>query len=168
MYPNSANPYPAYPTYLPQHATLPGQTAAQTLPYITQPQRPQPSIPSQQIVNLIFGRVVQSESEITPQEVAMDGSISLFPLSDYTCIIAKQWNSDGTIKTLRFVPQIENAQEDISTDESFLDHFDKRMDELMTAVNKRQHYNKNQYRGKEDKDAVQSQAIRNGSASTQS
>ena len=80
----------------------------------------------------------------------MDGNISLFPLKDYSCIIAKQWNSDGTIKTLRFVPQIENASEDIQTNENFLDHFDKRMDELMTAVKKRQqHYSKNQYRGQE-------------------
>lgn len=141
MYPTGAG-FQSYPTYLPQQQTM------VPLPYVTQ-SRQQP-IPAQQTVIPIFGRVVQSESEITPNEVSMDGNISLFPLKDYSCIIAKQWNSDGTIKTLRFVPQIENASEDIQTNENFLDHFDKRMDELMTAVKKRQqHYSKNQYRGQE-------------------
>lgn len=133
MYPNGANqsfnPYqPAYPTYL---------------PYMQQSQirQPQP-IPTQQIVNLA-GRVVQNEQEITPQEVAMDGSISLFPLGDYSCIIAKQWNSDGTIKTLRFVPEVVTASDEVTKSNDFATHFDRRMDELLKAVkNQRKPYNK--------------------------
>lgn len=133
MYPNGANqsfnPYqPAYPTYL---------------PYMQQSQirQPQP-IPTQQIVNLA-GRVVQNEQEITPQEVAMDGSISLFPLGDYSCIIAKQWNSDGTIKTLRFVPEVVTASDEVTKSNDFATHFDQRMDELLRAVkNQRKPYNK--------------------------
>ena len=133
MYPNGANqsfnPYqPAYPTYL---------------PYMQQSQirQPQP-IPTQQIVNLA-GRVVKNEQEITPQEVAMDGSISLFPLGDYSCIIAKQWNSDGTIKTLRFVPEVVTALDEVTKSNDFATHFDQRMDELLRAVkNQRKPYNK--------------------------
>lgn len=152
MYPNGANPgfnpYPTYPTYLPQQAPVPGQTAVQ-LPYVTQPQTRQQPIPTQQIAS-IAGRVVQNEHEITPQEVSMDGSISLFPLADYSTIIAKQWNSDGTIKTLRFVPEVvAAANEEIQTAD-FATHFDRRMDELLSAVKNRGHYQKNSnYRPKQ-------------------
>lgn len=140
MYPNgtnqSFNPYQsAYPTYL---------------PYMQQSQirQPQP-IPTQQIVNLA-GRVVQNEQEITPQEVAMDGSISLFPLGDYSCIIAKQWNSDGTIKTLRFVPEVITASGEVTKSNDFTTHFDQRMDELLKAVkNQRKPYNKQNSPNKE-------------------
>lgn len=42
----------------------------------------------------LTGRIIQTESDITPNEVAMDGSVSLFPLGDYSAIIAKQWNAN--------------------------------------------------------------------------
>ena len=153
MYPNNANPgfnpYPTYPTYMPQQAAVPGQTAVQ-LPYVTPPQPRQQPMPTQQIVNLA-GRVVQNETEITPQEVAMDGSISLFPLADYSTIIAKQWNSDGTIKTLRFVPEVGTAANEEIQTADFATHFDQRMDELLSAVKNRGHYNKNtNYRPKQN------------------
>lgn len=77
----------------------------------------------------------------------MDGSISLFPLGDYSTIIAKQWNSDGTIKTLRFVPEVVTAQNDIP-ENTFINHFDERMDELMKAVKNHGHYKSNSYRPK--------------------
>ena len=89
----------------------------------------------------LAGRVVQNEQEITPQEVAMDGSISLFPLGDYSCIIAKQWNSDGTIKTLRFVPEVVTASDEVTQSDDFATHFDQRMDELLKAVKNQGHYN---------------------------
>lgn len=52
-------------------------------------------------------RVVGSESEITPQEVPMDGTTAYFPLADGSAVIGKAWAPDGTIKTVRFVPQQE-------------------------------------------------------------
>lgn len=143
MYPTGVNPYPQYGTYLPQQRV--------TIPYITQPQNNQTQtmqpILTQQIVNL-SGRVVQKETDITPQEVAMDGTISLFPLADYTAIIAKQWNSDGTIKTLRFVPEVVPAANEENQSTDFVAHFDKRMDELLSAVKNHGHYN-NSYRPKQ-------------------
>lgn len=146
MLPNGANqsynPYsPAYPTYLPQQSMY-NQNAPVQLPSVPQYSQTRPIQPmfTQQIVNLA-GRVVQNEQEITPQEVAMDGSISLFPLSDYSTIIAKQWNSDGTIKTLRFVPEVVTASEEVTESSDFATHFDKRMDELLKAVKNQGHYN---------------------------
>ena len=34
----------------------------------------------------------------------MDGSISVFPMQDNSAIFVKRWNADGTIKTIKFVP----------------------------------------------------------------
>lgn len=63
----------------------------------------------------IFGRVISTESEITPNEVPMDGTIALFPLSDFSVVIAKQWSQDGTIKTVRFVPEIQTSEPETPT-----------------------------------------------------
>lgn len=55
----------------------------------------------------IAGRMIGNVSEIVPNEVPMDGSVSFFPQSDYSCIYAKKWNTDGTIQTVKFVPAVE-------------------------------------------------------------
>ncbi len=56
----------------------------------------------------ISGRMIGNISEVVPNEVPMDGSVSFFPQSDYSCIYAKKWNTDGTIQTVKFVPVVEN------------------------------------------------------------
>lgn len=83
-------------------------------PYIppVQPTRPQTVQPSTQMantMNYISGRAVNGPDEITPQEIPMDGTLSLFPQVDQSCIYAKSWNADGTIKTVRYIPEINNA-----------------------------------------------------------
>ena len=52
----------------------------------------------------ITGRVVNTPEEITPQEVPTDGSIAFFPAADNSCIYGKRWMPDGSISTVRFVP----------------------------------------------------------------
>lgn len=56
--------------------------------------------------NGIRGRVITDISQVTPNEVPMDGTVSLFATSDYSKIYAKQWAADGTIKTMEYVPAI--------------------------------------------------------------
>lgn len=56
-------------------------------------------------VRAIVGRWVNNFDEIKPQDVPMDGSISLFPQSDNTCIYAMMWSNDGKIVPYRFVPE---------------------------------------------------------------
>lgn len=78
-------------TYNPYIGQIPGQ----------QPATPQTWLPGNQNVTLpyvtpapkqtIFGKVVQNESQITPNDVPMDGTIAMFPLQDFSKIIAKQW-----------------------------------------------------------------------------
>lgn len=83
-------------------------------------------------IRAIPGRVVNAPEEIVANEVPMDGSISLFPKNDYSCIYAKQWNSDGTIKTVRYVPEIvEQTQKRDSLEELI----DKRFDRLENMIN---------------------------------
>lgn len=48
------------------------------------------------------GRIVHNPAEIRPNEVPMDGRKSYFPTDDEEYIFAKQWNSDGTIKTVKY------------------------------------------------------------------
>lgn len=62
---------------------------------------PYPNPPS------IRGRMISDISEVVPKEVPMDGSVSLFPIRDYSCIYAKQWGADGMIKTQKFIPSVE-------------------------------------------------------------
>ena len=59
----------------------------------------------------IPGRLVNNLDEITPQEVPMDGSVSLFPQNDYSAIYAKTWTKDGTI--LKFNKYTERKEDDM-------------------------------------------------------
>lgn len=70
----------------------------------------QQSVPvqSQQTMG-IAGRTVQSVEQITANEVPMDGSLAFFPRQDMAEIYAKQWNADGTIKTVIYRPVMDNA-----------------------------------------------------------
>lgn len=52
---------------------------------------------------IIYGRIVNDPNEITANEIPMDGSVSLFPTSDYSKIYAKAWNGNGLITTKTFV-----------------------------------------------------------------
>lgn len=103
-----------------------------------------PTLPVQ-TSNVIAGKAIQSEADITPNEVAMDGSISLFPLGDYSAIIAKQWNANGTISTVKYVPVVD---EDCTDDEpskldAFSEQVNKRFDELEHLLTNRNNYKKN-------------------------
>lgn len=58
--------------------------------YTPQPQPQQSPLQSyQQRPPIIPGRVVTDINEVTPNEIPMDGRVSLFPKNDYSCIYAK-------------------------------------------------------------------------------
>lgn len=95
------------------------------------------------LANYIPGRIVQNEKDITPQEVPMNGSIAVFPLNDNSSVILKTWNSDGTIKTVRYVPESESgATDDISVR---LDNLEQRLSKL--EYNKKKVYREPDRRG---------------------
>ena len=107
MTPMGQYPYTGAPMY-----SAPYQAANRTYPAQYQPQvgysyvSPQANqaVAQPQQTFAINGRIVNDISEVTPQEVPMDRSISLFPLSDWSKIYAKAWNANGTIDTFAFVP----------------------------------------------------------------
>ncbi len=87
---------PNYPSAPPPNNV--GQRLAR---YAPQPQEP-PSV--------IAGRIINDPSEITPDEVPMNGSLSVFPLQDLSCILAKAWTDQG-IKTVCYVPEKQLIQQ---------------------------------------------------------
>lgn len=100
-----------------------------------------PSIPP-----TIPGRLVVNADEITPQEVPMDGSVSLFPQNDYSCIYAKTWTKEGTIATMKFIPeQPQNAESQKSPLEMRLDSIDQRLEALDKKLNRPRNYQKKNY-----------------------
>ena len=94
----------------------------------------------------IPGRLVANADELTPQEVPMDGSVSLFPQNDYSCIYAKTWTKEGTIATMKFVPeQPQNAESQKSPLEMRLDSIDQRLEALDKKLNRPRNYQKKNY-----------------------
>lgn len=57
---------------------------------------PQSSIP---------GRVIRTMQDIVPNDVPTDGGIGTFVMQDLSAIYLKQWNSNGYIDELKFVPE---------------------------------------------------------------
>lgn len=112
-----------------------------------QMQQTQPFVPIQ-----IHGHTIKDENtEIAPNDVPMDGTVSLFPTEDYSCIFAKHWNKDGKITTTKYVPV--SADEDFTPTPGFEDEMRARMDELKDLLQKGNRYNgKPRYQNNQKKD----------------
>lgn len=98
----------------------------------------------------IHGRKVNGIEDIMPNEIPMDGTVSLFPKSDFSCIFAKQWNSDGTISTVTFVPYSTNAQSSNRSDD-ISKHVNNEFNEIVLknlSDIKKMLSQQNNYRGK--------------------
>lgn len=85
----------------------------------------------------IPGRTVNNLDEITPQEVPMDGSVSLFPQQDYSAIYAKTWTKDGTIATVKYIPEQPQMTPQKSPIEERLDKIDQKFDRLEKMLSDR-------------------------------
>lgn len=122
MVPNEM-PYQMYQFYQPMQPTV--QPIQQTMPQ---------NVPQQPIG--VPGRIVHNPAEIRPNEVPMDGRKSYFPTDDEQYIFAKQWNSDGTIRTVKYEKCKDEpvvTQEDMPDANSMiLDRLDK-IEKLLTA-----------------------------------
>lgn len=63
-----------------------------------------PQIQPQIQRNSLYGKEVTKVEDITPNDVPMDGTAGLFPMKDDSAIYKKYWDSEGNIKTIKFVP----------------------------------------------------------------
>lgn len=61
-----------------------------------------------QIVQGINGKMIAELSQITANDVPMDGSVAFFPKQDLTEVYAKSWNADGTIRTVTYKPVLDD------------------------------------------------------------
>ena len=124
QYGQTQPPYIPAPTYQPQ-------TSNQSVPTVNQ-SRPQG----------ILGHMITSPDQITPQEIPMDGSISLFPMQDGSAVIGKFWDSNGQIKTIRFIP--ENVEQPRQQDPFAA--INERLDTLESLIRNQRQNHKGNYR----------------------
>lgn len=86
-----------------------------------------PSMFAQTAPKVLPGRMINKLEDITVGDVPNDGSLGLFPQQDGSCIYAKSWNADGTIKTMKFIPSEETdtlpRKESVQEAESSTDPF---------------------------------------------
>lgn len=77
------------------------------------------------------GRVVNSPDDIRASEIPMDGTVAVFPSSDYSYVVLKAWNSNGSIQTEIYQHMNLNAapQEDTKFEE-FKMALNERLDKL--------------------------------------
>lgn len=71
---------------------------------------------SQQMQQRVPGKMIQSPNDIMPGDVPMNGTPCFFPMADGSAVFAKAWNADGTITTMRFVPEQPIAKEPTQLD----------------------------------------------------
>lgn len=92
----------------------------------------------------LTGRIIDNESMINASEVPMSGEVALFPMRDGKQIICKSWQADGSIKTVRFVPLVEEptnstpttSESKISLSDEVTDVFMSRFDEIEKRLDK--------------------------------
>lgn len=124
--------------------------------YPNNPMTPQVPVQQQQPQpqgNLISARVVSNPDEITPQEIPMDGTTSLFMQSDASCVYAKSLDKDGTIRTVRYIPEPQKEQNNqngtngaVLVDTDMFEDIMDNLNDIKDLLKKRPYYPKNQYR----------------------
>mgnify|MGYP006874328963 CR=1 FL=1 len=87
----------------------------------------------------IPGRMIYSPDEIMPQEVPMDGSVSLFPMHDWSCVYGKWWTSNGQIQTVKFV--MEQPKKEIELNTADLTSITTRLDKIEKYLFRNKHKN---------------------------
>lgn len=72
-----------------------------------------PVMPSvvQNQTSFLQGRMIGNLQDIRPNEIAMDGSPSVFPTNDGNYIYVKSWGADGNIHTIKYIKEPDNAMQ---------------------------------------------------------
>ena len=127
-YPQFNSPYMERMNYTP-----PYQQNLQQVPQIQQQVQQQ---------SCIAGKIVQDKDSLVANDVPMDGSVAFFPRQDMAEIYAKQWNADGTIKTIIYRPVMDNSvnsqgnnqNQQITISDDVTQAFMNRFDELSEKI----------------------------------
>ena len=143
---NNFNPQPPAGTF----------NTSQSAPWMVVPQTTQPTpmpttvqnqIPNPMTHPGLLGRVVNTETDIIPNEVPMDGSVGFFVQSDLQRIYAKTWGRDGNIHTNTY-ELISPGNSDAVNAQNGFDLILERLDKLEQSIKKNQGrpYHKNNNR----------------------
>lgn len=100
------------------------------------PQTPQPA-PSQEPMAIphLIGRSISANDQIPPKEIPSDGSPAYFPMQDGSAILVKVWTGNGTIQTVRYIPeQVQQASPQTPTDTSSNEEILKRLESLENKI----------------------------------
>lgn len=116
------------PIYQPSNRYMPQSYGS----YQMQPQNMQQY---QYSSGVIMGKFINNESEITPNEVPMDGSMSVFPKNDGSSIIVKTWSPNGTINTVEYIPVVEDQNINNNIDQNPYAEIIERLDRIEKKVN---------------------------------
>ena len=112
-----------YPNYSFQQPQMnPYQNSYQPMqnPYMAQMQyqqnfQPQVQQSQQQQVQGLICKPVVDASNVSPNDVPMDGNAAVFPKNDFSEIYVKSWTPNGTIQTIVYKPvQPENQSEAVN------------------------------------------------------
>lgn len=99
------------------------------------------------------GRTINNPNEIRPNEVPLDGSASLFPMNDWSCIYLKAWGADGNIQTVRFIPEkleVVAEQQGPSNFDLVMERLDNIEKMIQSQGNRKQYYNNNNQKKEAD------------------
>lgn len=95
------------------------------------PQTPQPAPQEPMAIPHLIGRSISANDQIPPKEIPSDGSPAYFPMQDGSAILVKVWTGNGTIQTVRYIPeQVQQASPQTPTDTSSNEEILKRLDSL--------------------------------------
>ena len=97
------------------------------------PQTPQPA-PSQEPMAIprLIGRSISANDQIPVSEVPQNGAPAYFPMQDGSSILVKSWQPDGTIRTIRYIPEV---QQPVQQEPSGQDEILKRLDSMEQTLN---------------------------------
>lgn len=92
---------------------------------------PYPIMPNQSPVVMNF-RFVDRPEDITPNYIPMNGDLGVFPLRDQSAILTKQWKSDGSIETIKYIPERHTVTE------AKTDPVVDKLDEILKILHKKE------------------------------
>lgn len=128
--------------YRPNYGNYQNPYMYQQMQQVQQVQQPQ-MFQQQQSAN-VPGRFVNDFSEITANDVPMDGRSAIFAKNDLSEINVRAWNANGTISNLTFKPVLQTNPNEVSakSEETKFEPIMKRLDTieewLLTLIEKKE------------------------------
>lgn len=98
----------------------PYQYQPQYNPYQQQPMQQPVQQSQQQQAQSLVGRMTNANENIPVSDVPTNGTPAYFPMQDGSAILVKSWQPDGTIRTIKYVPDQQPVEPQASVQEDIL------------------------------------------------